>query len=163
MDVTIFFLESRDGTASREVNQKHSDNWKETKRKRKETEDHKSKRRKQIEGIETEIKSRVSRSLISPLSGEKQVETGEATHLGKKKTQRPDVMTENTEDSSEPNALSGNYISCLILVLFALREFIYDVCQLSIVMQKSYLVLMFYWVGSTLLHGELIKTRYFFL
>ncbi|NXW93081.1 ATAD5 protein, partial [Alopecoenas beccarii] len=60
------------GTASSEVNQKHSDNWKETKRKRKETEDHKSKRRKQIEGTETEIKSRVSRSLISPLSGEKQ-------------------------------------------------------------------------------------------
>ncbi|XP_065503993.1 ATPase family AAA domain-containing protein 5 [Caloenas nicobarica] len=94
-------------TASSEVNQKHSDNWKETKRKRKETEDHKSKRRKQIESTETEIKSRVSRSLISPLSGQKQVETGQATHLGKNKTQKPDVMTEGTEDSSEPNALSG--------------------------------------------------------
>ncbi|NWQ78802.1 ATAD5 protein, partial [Columbina picui] len=60
------------GTASSEVNQEPSDNWKETKRKRKETEDHKSKRRKQTEGTETEIKSRVSRSLISPLSGEKE-------------------------------------------------------------------------------------------
>ncbi|OPJ88557.1 ATPase family AAA domain-containing protein 5 [Patagioenas fasciata monilis] len=96
-----------DGTASSEVNQKHSDNWKNTKRKRKETEDHKSKRRKQIEGAESEIKSRVSRSLISPLSGEKQVETGQATRLGKNKAQKPNVMTEDTEDSSEPNAPSG--------------------------------------------------------
>ncbi|NXE17830.1 ATAD5 protein, partial [Ardeotis kori] len=68
------------GTANSEVNQKHPDNWKETKRKRKETEDHKSKRRKQIEGTETEIKSR---------------------------TRKPDVMTEDTECLSEPNALSG--------------------------------------------------------
>ncbi|XP_054077871.1 ATPase family AAA domain-containing protein 5 isoform X2 [Rissa tridactyla] len=95
--------ESRDGTANSEVNQKHSDNWKETKRKRKETEDHKSKRRKQIEGRETEIKSRVSRNL----SGETQAETGHAKHLGKNKTQKPDVMTEDTEYLSEPNALSG--------------------------------------------------------
>ncbi|NXL07668.1 ATAD5 protein, partial [Mesembrinibis cayennensis] len=68
------------GTANSEANQKHSDNWKETKRKRKEMEDHKSKRRKQTEGTETEIKSR---------------------------TQKPDVMTEDTEYLSEPNALSG--------------------------------------------------------
>ncbi|XP_052663447.1 ATPase family AAA domain-containing protein 5 [Harpia harpyja] len=99
--------ESRDGTANSEVNRKHSDNWKETKRKRKETEDHKSKRRKRIEGTETEIKSRVSRNLISHVSGEKQAETGQATHLGKNKTQKPDVMTEDTEYLSEPNALSG--------------------------------------------------------
>ncbi|NXW01056.1 ATAD5 protein, partial [Fregetta grallaria] len=66
------------GTANSEVNQKHSENWKETKRKRKETEDHKSKRRKQIEGTETDIKSRVSRNLISPVSGEKQAESGQA-------------------------------------------------------------------------------------
>ncbi|XP_072737286.1 ATPase family AAA domain-containing protein 5 isoform X1 [Ciconia boyciana] len=99
--------ESRDGTANSEVNQKHSDNWKETKRKRKETEDHKSKRRKQIEGTETEIKSRVSRNLTSTIPGEKQAETGQATHLGKNKTQKPDVMTEDTEYLSEPNSLSG--------------------------------------------------------
>ncbi|NXN34325.1 ATAD5 protein, partial [Nycticryphes semicollaris] len=68
------------GTVNSEVNQKHSDSWKETKRKRKETEDHRSKRRKQIEGTETEIKSR---------------------------TQKPDVMTVDTEYLSEPNALSG--------------------------------------------------------
>ncbi|NXX60878.1 ATAD5 protein, partial [Scopus umbretta] len=68
------------GTANSEVNQKHSDNWKETKRKRKETEGHKSKRRKQTEGTETEIKSR---------------------------TQKPDVMTGDAECLSEPNALSG--------------------------------------------------------
>ncbi|NWR66313.1 ATAD5 protein, partial [Bucorvus abyssinicus] len=67
-------------TSNSEVNQKYSDNWKETKRKRKETEDHKSKRRKQIEGTDTEIKSR---------------------------TQKQDVMTEDTECLSEPNALSG--------------------------------------------------------
>ncbi|KAM9281471.1 ATPase family AAA domain-containing protein 5 [Morus bassanus] len=97
----------RNATANSEVNQKHSDNWKETKRKRKETEDHKSKRRKQIEGTETEIKSRVSRNLISPVSGEKQAEKGQATHLGKNKTQKPDVTTEDTEYFSEPNALSG--------------------------------------------------------
>ncbi|XP_074967097.1 ATPase family AAA domain-containing protein 5 [Phalacrocorax aristotelis] len=96
--------ESRDGTANSEVNQKHSDNWKETKRKRKETEDHKSKRRKQTEGTEIEIKSRVSRNLISPGSGGKQAEKGQATHLGKNKTQQPDVTTEYL---SEPNALSG--------------------------------------------------------
>ncbi|KFP79144.1 ATPase family AAA domain-containing protein 5, partial [Apaloderma vittatum] len=70
--------ESRDSFGNSEVNQKHSDNWKETKRKRKETEDHKSKRRKQIEAP-----------------------------LGKNKTQKPDAMTEYTEYSSEPNALSG--------------------------------------------------------
>ncbi|NWS55940.1 ATAD5 protein, partial [Chunga burmeisteri] len=68
------------GTANSEVSQKHSDNWKETKRKRKEIEDHKSKRRRQIEGTEIEIKSR---------------------------TQKPDVMTEDTEYLSQPNALSG--------------------------------------------------------
>ncbi|XP_010123668.1 PREDICTED: ATPase family AAA domain-containing protein 5, partial [Chlamydotis macqueenii] len=96
-----------DGTANSEVNQKHSDNWKETKRKRKETEDHKSKRRKQIEGTETEIKSRIARNLISPVSGEKKAETGQAINLGKNKTQKPDVMTEDTEYLSEPNALSG--------------------------------------------------------
>ncbi|XP_035747523.1 ATPase family AAA domain-containing protein 5 [Egretta garzetta] len=99
--------ESRDGTADSEVKQKHSDNWKETKRKRKETEDHKSKRRKQIESTETEIKSRVSRNLISPVSGEKQAEIGQATHLGKNKTQKPDVMTGDPEYLSEPNTLSG--------------------------------------------------------
>ncbi|NXY78686.1 ATAD5 protein, partial [Glareola pratincola] len=99
----VFENSTQDGTANSEVNQKQSDNWKETKRKRKETEDHKSKRRKQIEGTETEIKSRVSKNL----SGVTQAETGHATHLGKNKTQKPDVMTEDTEYLSEPNALSG--------------------------------------------------------
>ncbi|KFQ38108.1 ATPase family AAA domain-containing protein 5, partial [Mesitornis unicolor] len=98
--------ESKDGTANSEVNQK-PDNWKETKRKRKETEDHKSKRRKQIEGTETEIKSRVCRNLISPISGEQQAKTGQATHLGENKTPKADVVTEDTEYLSEPNALSG--------------------------------------------------------
>ncbi|NWI51237.1 ATAD5 protein, partial [Calyptomena viridis] len=70
----------QDGTANPEVNQKHPDNWKETKRKRKETEERKLKRRKQIEGPETEIKSR---------------------------TQRPDGVMENTEFLSEPRAISG--------------------------------------------------------
>ncbi|NXP28148.1 ATAD5 protein, partial [Scytalopus superciliaris] len=97
--------ESRGGTANSEVSQKPPDNWKETKRKRKETEDRKSKRRKQIEGTETEIKSRVPRNLIS-VSGTKQAEPGQATHLGKHKTQK-DGVVEDTECLSEPSALSG--------------------------------------------------------
>ncbi|NXQ12377.1 ATAD5 protein, partial [Peucedramus taeniatus] len=99
--------ESRDGTANLDVIEKHPDNWKETKRKRKETEGRKSKRRKQLEGTETEMKSRVSRSLIPPVSGEKQAETGQATHLGKNKTQKPDSVTEDTGCLSDPSALSG--------------------------------------------------------
>ncbi|XP_055582534.1 ATPase family AAA domain-containing protein 5 [Falco cherrug] len=94
--------ESREGTANSEINQKRSDKWRETKRKRKETEDHKSKRRKQSEGTEAEAKSRVS-----PVSGENQRETGQATRLGKNKTQKLDVVTEDTECLSDPNALSG--------------------------------------------------------
>ncbi|NXB67516.1 ATAD5 protein, partial [Struthidea cinerea] len=73
--------ESRDGTANLDVIQKQPDNWKETKRKRKETEDRKSKRRKQLEG--------------------------EGTHLGKNKTQKPDGVTEDTECLSDPSAPSG--------------------------------------------------------
>ncbi|NXO79002.1 ATAD5 protein, partial [Sitta europaea] len=99
--------ESRDGTANLDVIEKHPDNWKETKRKRKETEDRKSKRRKQLEGTETEVKSRVSRNLNCPISGEKQAETGQATHLGKNKTQKPDSVTEDTGCLSDPSALSG--------------------------------------------------------
>uniref|UniRef100_A0A8C6N627 Uncharacterized protein n=1 Tax=Melopsittacus undulatus TaxID=13146 RepID=A0A8C6N627_MELUD len=95
------------GAANSEVNQKHSDNWKETKRKRKETEEHKSKRRKQMEGSEAEIKSRVSEKLFSCTSGEKQGETEQAMHLGKSKTQKPDVMIEDPEYLSAPNSLSG--------------------------------------------------------
>ncbi|NXU84027.1 ATAD5 protein, partial [Xiphorhynchus elegans] len=68
-----------------EVNQKHPDNWKETKRKRKETEDRKSKRRKQIEGTET----------------------GQATHLGKSRAQKAGGVMEDTECLSEPSALPG--------------------------------------------------------
>ncbi|NXB06527.1 ATAD5 protein, partial [Cnemophilus loriae] len=99
--------ESRDGTGNLDVIQKHPDNWKETKRKRKETEDRKSKRRKQLGGTETEMKSRVSRNLIPPISGEKQAETGQATHLGKNKTQKPDGVTEDAECLSDPSAPSG--------------------------------------------------------
>ncbi|KFV83431.1 ATPase family AAA domain-containing protein 5, partial [Struthio camelus australis] len=99
--------ENRDGAAKSEVNQKHSDNWKEAKRKRKETEDHKSKRRKRMEGTEAEIKSRVSRNLSAPISGKNQAETGLTMHLGKNKTQKPDVMTEVIEVLSEPNVVSG--------------------------------------------------------
>ncbi|XP_035198447.1 ATPase family AAA domain-containing protein 5 isoform X2 [Oxyura jamaicensis] len=99
--------ESRDGAANSEVNKKHSDNWKETKRKRKETEDHKSKRRKQVDGTESELKSRVSRNLAAPVSGGKQADAAQATHLRKNKNQKPDVMTEDNEYLSEPNALSG--------------------------------------------------------
>ncbi|XP_014733615.1 PREDICTED: ATPase family AAA domain-containing protein 5, partial [Sturnus vulgaris] len=99
--------ESRDGTANLDVIEKPPDNWKETKRKRKETEDRKSKRRKQLEGTGTEMKSKVARKLIPPISGEKQAETGQATHLGKNKTQKPDSVTEATGCLSDPSALSG--------------------------------------------------------
>ncbi|NWV47652.1 ATAD5 protein, partial [Daphoenositta chrysoptera] len=99
--------ESRDGTANIDVIQKQPDNWKETKRKRKETEDRKSKRRKQLESAETEMKSRVPRNLIPPISGVKQAEAGQATHLGKNKTQKPDGGTEDTECLSDPTAPSG--------------------------------------------------------
>ncbi|NWT70501.1 ATAD5 protein, partial [Prunella himalayana] len=71
---------TQDGTANLAVIEKHPDNWKETKRKRKETEDRKSKRRKQLEGTETEVKSR---------------------------TQKPDSVTEDSGCSSDPSALSG--------------------------------------------------------
>ncbi|NXX26555.1 ATAD5 protein, partial [Nicator chloris] len=71
---------TQDGTANLDVIEKHSDNWKETKRKRKETEDRKSKRRKQLEGTETEMKSRI---------------------------QKPDGVTEDTGCLSDPSALSG--------------------------------------------------------
>lgn len=107
----FFFLESKHGTANLDVIEKHPDNWKETKRKRKETEDRKSKRRKQLQGPETEVKPRASRSLIPPISGEKQTETGQATHLEKNKAQKPDGVTEHTGCSSDPSALSGNCIS----------------------------------------------------
>ncbi|NXK48874.1 ATAD5 protein, partial [Chauna torquata] len=73
-------LFENNGTANSEVNKKHSDNWKETKRKRKDTEDRKSKRRKQVEGTETEIKSRVSRNLTTSISGGKQTDTAQGTH-----------------------------------------------------------------------------------
>ncbi|NXT69661.1 ATAD5 protein, partial [Chaetops frenatus] len=95
------------GTANLDVIQKHPDNWKETKRKRKETEDRKSKRRKQLEGTETEITSRASRNLISPISGEKQAGTRQATHLGKNKTQKPDDVAEDTGCLSDGTAPSG--------------------------------------------------------
>ncbi|NXD20329.1 ATAD5 protein, partial [Spelaeornis formosus] len=71
---------TQDCTANIDVIKKHPDNWKETKRKRKETEDRKSKRRKQIEGTETEMKSR---------------------------PQDPDRVTEESGCSSNPSALSG--------------------------------------------------------
>ncbi|NXH81805.1 ATAD5 protein, partial [Edolisoma coerulescens] len=71
---------TQDGTANLDVIQKQPDNWKETKRKRKETDDRKSKRRKQLEGTETEMKSR---------------------------TQKPDGVTEDTECLSDPSAPSG--------------------------------------------------------
>ncbi|NWX63422.1 ATAD5 protein, partial [Promerops cafer] len=98
---------TQDGTAGTDIIEKHPDNWKETKRKRKETEDRKSKRRKQLEGTETEMKSRISRNLIPPISGKKQTETGQATRLGKNKTQKPDSVTEDTGCLPDPSALSG--------------------------------------------------------
>ncbi|NXK62792.1 ATAD5 protein, partial [Sylvietta virens] len=71
---------TQDGTANLDVIQKHPDNWKETKRKRKETEHCKSKRRRQLEGTETEMKSR---------------------------TQKPGGVTEDTGCLPDPSALSG--------------------------------------------------------
>ncbi|NXM68331.1 ATAD5 protein, partial [Serilophus lunatus] len=100
--------ESRDGTANSEVNQKHPDNWKETKRKRKETEERKLKRRKQIEGTETEIKSRVSRKLTSSVPGEKQknyLKMGNIFSVGVEKEDMLWTEKYQPQDSSE---LVGN-------------------------------------------------------
>ncbi|NWI82043.1 ATAD5 protein, partial [Dryoscopus gambensis] len=93
--------ESKDGTANLDVIQKQPDGWKEMKRKRKGTEDRKSKRRKQLEGTETEMKSRAPRNFIPPISGEKQAETGQ------NKIQKPDGVTEDTGCLSDPSAPSG--------------------------------------------------------
>ncbi|NXF20643.1 ATAD5 protein, partial [Rhodinocichla rosea] len=73
-------LALENSTQDLDVIEKHPDNWKETKRKRKETEDRRSKRRKQVEGTETEMKSR---------------------------TQKPDSVTEDSGCLSDPSALSG--------------------------------------------------------
>ncbi|NXU51389.1 ATAD5 protein, partial [Turnix velox] len=84
-----------------EGNQKTSDNCKESKRKRKGTEDHKSKRRKQVESTEAEIKSRASRNS----SGEKQAELGQVTPLGENKEDMLWTEKYQPQDSSE---LVGN-------------------------------------------------------
>ncbi|NWV43067.1 ATAD5 protein, partial [Grantiella picta] len=68
------------GTANLDVIHKRLENWKETKRKRKETEEGKSKRRKQLENTETEMKSR---------------------------TQKPDGVTEDTRCLSDTSAPLG--------------------------------------------------------
>ncbi|NWZ37016.1 ATAD5 protein, partial [Brachypodius atriceps] len=73
-------LALENSTQDLDVIEKHPDNWKETKRKRKETEDRKSKRRKQLEGTETAMKS---------------------------KTQKSDDVTEDPGCLSDPSALSG--------------------------------------------------------
>uniref|UniRef100_A0A8C3LYM1 ATPase family AAA domain containing 5 n=1 Tax=Chrysolophus pictus TaxID=9089 RepID=A0A8C3LYM1_CHRPC len=98
---------SRDASSNSEVNEKPSDNWKETKRKRKEKEDQKSKRRKQTENKETELESRVSRSVITPVPGGKQADAEQATQLERNKNRTADVRTEDTEYLSETNALPG--------------------------------------------------------
>ncbi|NWJ06714.1 ATAD5 protein, partial [Crypturellus undulatus] len=66
----LFGNKNSSSTVKSEVNQKPSENWKETKRKRKETEGHKSKRRKRIEDSEAGIKSRAAGNLSAPI-GEK--------------------------------------------------------------------------------------------
>ncbi|XP_072207988.1 ATPase family AAA domain-containing protein 5 isoform X2 [Excalfactoria chinensis] len=109
---SLFALEnsvqgSRDASSNSEVNQKPPDNWKETKRKRKEKDDQKSKRRKQTENTQTEVESRVSRSVITPLPGGKQADTEQTTHLEKNKNQKADVRTEDTEYLSATDAHSG--------------------------------------------------------
>ncbi|NWI18661.1 ATAD5 protein, partial [Crypturellus soui] len=90
-------------TVKSEVNQKPSENWKETKRKRKETEGHKSKRRKRIEDSEAEMKSRAAGNLSTPIGGKTEVETS----AEKNKTQKPNVLREGPETLSEPNVVSG--------------------------------------------------------
>lgn len=127
------FIESRVGAANSEVIQKRSENWKETKRKRRETEDHKSKRRKQVEGTEKELKSRVSRNLTAPVSGGKQADAAQPTHFGKNKNQKPDIIIEDNEYLSEPNTLSGKSV---FPVWFSFSPHSGNICQLSMVMEK---------------------------
>ncbi|XP_019398344.1 PREDICTED: ATPase family AAA domain-containing protein 5 [Crocodylus porosus] len=88
-----------------EMDQISSDNRKETKRKRKETEDCKSKRRKQIDRGEMELKSKTSKNEVSCT---KQTDTEKVTHARENKTQDSDVITiEDIELGSELNPVSG--------------------------------------------------------
>ncbi|XP_025052022.1 ATPase family AAA domain-containing protein 5 [Alligator sinensis] len=88
-----------------EMDQISSDNPKEAKRKRKETEDCKSKRRKQIDRGEVELKSKTSKNEVSCT---KQTDTEKVTHAGKNRTQDSDVITiEDIDLGSELNPVSG--------------------------------------------------------
>ncbi|XP_067403489.1 ATPase family AAA domain-containing protein 5 isoform X2 [Emydura macquarii macquarii] len=95
-------------TTNSELNQISSENQKETKRKRKKIEDHKSKRRKQINNAETELKSKTSKRRATQVSCIKQTDTEKVTHMEANKPQESDVKTiEDTEFGSKLNPVSG--------------------------------------------------------
>lgn len=90
------------------MDQISSDNPKETKRKKKQTEDCKSKRRKQIDRGEVKLKSKTSKNvcLVQDTS-----DTEKVTHAGKNKTQDSDVITiEDVDLGSELNPVSGTFL-----------------------------------------------------
>ncbi|KAG6936958.1 ATPase family, AAA domain containing 5 [Chelydra serpentina] len=95
-------------TTNSELNQISSENQKETKRKRKKPEDHKSKRRKQIDNAETELKSKTPKSIVTQVSCIKQADTEKLTHTETNKPKESDVKTiEDSELGSKLNPVSG--------------------------------------------------------
>ncbi|XP_053904378.1 ATPase family AAA domain-containing protein 5 [Malaclemys terrapin pileata] len=95
-------------TTNSELDQMHSENQEETKRKRKRPEDHKSKRRKQIDNAETELKSKTPKSIVTQVSCIKQADTEKVTHMETNKPQKSDVKTiEDSELGSKLNPVSG--------------------------------------------------------
>ncbi|XP_030389758.1 ATPase family AAA domain-containing protein 5 isoform X1 [Gopherus evgoodei] len=95
-------------TTNSELDQIHSENQKETKRKRERPEDHKSKRRKQFDNAETELKSKTPKSTVTQVSCIKQADTEKVTNMEANKPQEPDVNTvEDSELGSKLNLISG--------------------------------------------------------
>ncbi|KAM9118988.1 ATPase family AAA domain-containing protein 5 [Pangshura tecta] len=95
-------------TTNSELDQVHSENQKETKKKRKRPEDHKSKPRKQFDNAETELKSKAPKSLVTQVSCIKQADTEKVTHTETNKPQESDAKTiEGSELGSKLNPASG--------------------------------------------------------
>uniref|UniRef100_A0A8C0IM61 ATPase family AAA domain containing 5 n=1 Tax=Chelonoidis abingdonii TaxID=106734 RepID=A0A8C0IM61_CHEAB len=95
-------------TTNSELDQIHSENQKETKRKRERPEDHKSKRRKQFDNAETELKSKTPKSTVTQVSCIKQADTEKVTNMETNKPQESDVNTiEDSELGSKLNPISG--------------------------------------------------------
>ncbi|EMP40191.1 ATPase family AAA domain-containing protein 5 [Chelonia mydas] len=96
-------------TINSELDQISSENQKESKRKRKKPEEHKSKRRKQIDNVETELKSKTRKRIVTQVSCIKQADTEKVTHMETNKPQESDVKTtEDSELGSKLNPVSDS-------------------------------------------------------